>query len=67
MKNPISTWDAKLSRKWRKKSVCVNTPIQHTFTVLEKDQAIKKLEALFPKSKVYPTFAERMLILSEIY
>ncbi len=67
MKHPIPTWTLKDVERWRRMSSCVGRLINYTFTASERQQAIDKLQTIYPARRVYPAFAERILYLSELY
>lgn len=67
MKNPINTWTLKYVQSLRRKSACIGKVISYSFTPQDRQQAISKLEQLYPKGRIYPAFADRILYLSELY
>jgi len=67
MKHPINTWTLKLVELWRRKSACIGIPITYVFSNHDRQLAITKLQALYPNGRINPSFADRILILSELY
>lgn len=67
MKNPINTWSLKYVQSLRRKSACIGKPISYTFTSFDRQQAIAKLQTLYPNGRINPSFADRILYLSELY
>lgn len=67
MRHPISTWTRSQVEVWRRMSACIGVGVNHIFTDSERQQAIEKLQTLYPQSGVYPAFADRILYLSELY
>lgn len=67
MKNPINTWTKKYVQFLRRKSACIGKTVSYTFTCLERQQAITKLQEFYPNSRINPSFADRILYLSELY
>ena len=67
MKNPINTWTFKYVQSLRRKSACIGKAISYTFTSSDSQQAINKLQTLYPNGKIYGAFPERILYLSELY
>lgn len=67
MKNTINTWSLKYVQSLRSKSGCIGMPISHTFTSLDRQQAIAKLQTLYPNGGINPSFADRILYLSKLY
>ena len=50
-----------------KKSACIGIPITYVFSNHDRQLAITKLQALYPNGRINPSFADRILILSELY
>ncbi len=66
MGRKIGDWDKPYIERLRRKSMCVGIPIHRIFTAKDKQDAIHKLLSFYAP-KVESSFAERMLILSELY
>lgn len=67
MKNPINNWSLKYVQSLRRKSACIGKSISYTFTYYDRQLAIAKLQVLYPKGRINPSFADRILYLSELY
>ncbi|MFA9396861.1 MAG: hypothetical protein ACERKV_01155 [Clostridiaceae bacterium] len=67
MKNPINEWSFEFVQELRKKSSCIGKSISYTFTNSDRQKAIEKLQILYPKGRVNPSYADRILYLSELY
>lgn len=67
MSHPVNTWTKSYIEELRKKSICTGVYLSCTFTDTDKQLAIDKLSSLYPLGRVNPSFAERMLYLSQMY
>jgi len=67
MKNPVHIWTLEYVEFLRRKSACIGVPISYTFISADREKAITKLGELYPGGRVNPSFADRILYLSEIY
>lgn len=70
MKHPVETWTLETVETWRKQSICIGTAISYAFTDYDRRKALQKLNELYPDNKirgVYPAFAEKILVLSELH
>lgn len=66
MKHPINSWTLQMVQSWRRKSACIGILITYVFSNHDRQLAIAKLQTLY-KGRIYPAFADRILILSELY
>lgn len=60
MKNPINIWSLKYVQSLRSKSTCIGKPISYTFTSFDRQQAIAKLQTLYPNGIINPSFADAL-------
>ena len=67
MKNPVNTWTLNYVEFLRSKSSCIGVPISYTFSSMDREKAITKISELYPGGRVNPSFADRILYLSELY
>lgn len=67
MKHPINSWTLQFVQSLRRKSACIGKPITYAFTNSDRKLAIAKLQTLYPNGRINPSFADRILILSELY
>ena len=67
MRNPISGWTKERVEFWRRQSLCVGKSINHAFTDADRQAALNKLSSLYPVGRVYPKFADTVLLASELY
>lgn len=70
MKHPIESWTLEQVETWRRQRICIGERISHVFTDADRLKAIRKLEELYPgntRRGVYSAFAERIMVLSELY
>lgn len=67
MKHPINTWSLQFVQSLRMKTVCVGRSATYAFTAHDRQLAIAKLQTLYPNGRIYPSFADRILLLSQIY
>ena len=67
MKNPVETWTYLYIEFLRRQSACINIQIVHIFSESDRQQAIAKLQTFYPEGRINPSFADRVLYLSEIY
>lgn len=66
MGRPIHAWDKPYIEYLRKKSLCGGPSLHCTFTAVDGQKALRKLMTLYdPQVRV--SFAERMLVLSQLY
>lgn len=66
MKHPINTWTLEYVESLRSKSACIGEPIKYIFTDNDRQLAIGKLRTMY-QGRINPSFADRILILSELY
>lgn len=66
MKHPIRNWTYEYVESIRYKSTCIGQPISCAFTNSDRQQALAKLHTLYC-GRVFVTFAEKILYLSELY
>jgi len=67
MKHPINSWTLQMVQSWRRKSACIGIPITYVFSNHDRQLAIAKLQTLYSNGRINPSFADRILILSELY
>ena len=67
MKHPIYTWTVQFVEALRTKTTCIGKATTYTFTDNDRQSAIAKLQTLYPYGRINPSFADRILMLSELY